>query len=348
MRHLALAALVALLATAAVVTADADESSVTASGGAEAEAPEPAKAAQLQLQEAGSRSDADRVVHVNYASSQRVHPAPEPAARAPQELSPTAHCNRFRSRVVRAIINEQVMPLVEENEVELPRECILHPDHDLLRLQEEQKKELWREQWKCGVCGKQFRSEFFLDKHLERRHSAFGTQNSSTCLADLCDVFDCAGVIADMHAKGTFPAEGEGLPTAAALPRGVGAAACSERAMSKRRLSCQAILQRCFPPEGTDAARYLNDLFEQKFCEALTCSERPLDAVRRAVAMRFTSGRVRPLYAALAALLLTALAVYYTLLWCSRARRPPRTLQRLPSARRWPLPFFARSKSKNF
>ena len=48
--------------------------------------------------------------------------------------------------------------------------CPLHPSNDRLRQHEEHKQAVTQYQWKCALCGKMFRSESYIDLHLERKH----------------------------------------------------------------------------------------------------------------------------------------------------------------------------------
>ncbi|CAN4087977.1 unnamed protein product [Withania somnifera] len=68
------------------------------------------------------------------------------------------HCSRERSRAAWKVVEEYLMPFVEREKYELPRQCRLHPSNDIFRDQEEHK--------------------IHLDGH-------------SKCLADVCGALHC-------------------------------------------------------------------------------------------------------------------------------------------------------------
>jgi rubredoxin len=46
-------------------------------------------------------------------------------------------------------------------------------------------------QWRCGLCGKVFKSEQYIDAHLVRRHTDSLPAAGGTCLAEYCDILRC-------------------------------------------------------------------------------------------------------------------------------------------------------------
>eukprot|EP00274_Cyanoptyche_gloeocystis_P002121 CAMPEP_0196660356 /NCGR_PEP_ID=MMETSP1086-20130531/39260_1 /TAXON_ID=77921 /ORGANISM="Cyanoptyche gloeocystis , Strain SAG4.97" /LENGTH=334 /DNA_ID=CAMNT_0041994707 /DNA_START=88 /DNA_END=1093 /DNA_ORIENTATION=+ len=202
--------------------------------------------------------------------------------------SSTASCNRFRSRIARNVIEEQIFPAADDVEYELPSDCPFARDNDILRLQELSKKEMWRDQWRCTVCSKVFKSEHFLDKHLENKHSSHISKNATVCLADMCDFLNCDNLIRQMHydeALEDVPIENLGFdPTAPII--------CKDHVMERKKLACQAVMQRCFPPDN-EATKYLNDLFDREFCQRMTAAIKiwPPYAKRSLPASRFVCGR---------------------------------------------------------
>ncbi|PPR90329.1 hypothetical protein GOBAR_AA30355 [Gossypium barbadense] len=105
------------------------------------------------------------------------------------------HCSRERSRAAWQIIDDYLMPFVEEEGYQISADCRLHPDNDLFRDQERHKIHLDVNEWRCGYCKKSFRAERFLDQHFDNRHYNLLNVNQSKCLADLCGALHCDFVI---------------------------------------------------------------------------------------------------------------------------------------------------------
>ncbi|XP_057488783.1 uncharacterized protein LOC130774731 isoform X3 [Actinidia eriantha] len=80
------------------------------------------------------------------------------------------HCSRERSRAAAKIIEEFLMPFVEQEKYQISSTCRLHPDHDIFRDQEQNKIHVDVNEWRCGYCKKIFRAENFLDQHFDSRH----------------------------------------------------------------------------------------------------------------------------------------------------------------------------------
>ncbi|KAI4341357.1 hypothetical protein MLD38_026089 [Melastoma candidum] len=80
------------------------------------------------------------------------------------------HCSRERSRAAWRIIEEYLMPFVEQEKFQMSSRCRLHPDNYLFRDQEEHKIHVGINEWRCGYCKKSFRAEKFLDQHFDNRH----------------------------------------------------------------------------------------------------------------------------------------------------------------------------------
>mmetsp|Transcript_44015 Transcript_44015/g.71631 ORF Transcript_44015/g.71631 Transcript_44015/m.71631 type:complete len:303 (-) Transcript_44015:2381-3289(-) len=247
----------------------------------------------------------------------------------PSDDSPTLKCSRLRSRIVRGIIEEQVMPTVEDAGYFLPKECLLSRANDILRLQEEQKHELWREQWKCLLCGKSFRSEFYLDKHMENKHTSLYHSNATCCLADLCEMFDCESGIEEAKSrnKNTPYSELDNVPLSEIeMHRGP----CKENVMDRRKAMCEAVLHKCFSPDKSDSSRALFDTFERRFCARLSCSP----AMEKLKWKLPVSGKWRKFYGVLVFILVGSLAVFYALFFYTRRKsRSGNDLRRLSRSR---------------
>merc|ERR1712146_94226 len=78
-----------------------------------------------------------------------------------------------------------------------PKGCPFDPNRDLFGYHEKQKQRKKpgsaATTWTCGICGKQFKNEHYLDLHMERKHMN-ETPSEGVCLADYCELFEvCFG-----------------------------------------------------------------------------------------------------------------------------------------------------------
>ncbi len=112
-------------------------------------------------------------------------------------------CARNQSRVVRSVLENYLFPLVKEAKYEYPDGCSLNPSLDwtamytvqfefLTVFRHERNKEPSRRgsRWKCGLCGKVFKAESWLDMHFENKHSS-NIGKDHVCLADICPLIGC-------------------------------------------------------------------------------------------------------------------------------------------------------------
>lgn len=79
-------------------------------------------------------------------------------------------CSRDNTRIVRKIIQSKVNPVLEKYNVNLGIECPFHPSRDIFAPQQSAKRQNRPSQWTCGLCGKSFFEEKFLDLHFGSRH----------------------------------------------------------------------------------------------------------------------------------------------------------------------------------
>ncbi len=74
----------------------------------------------------------------------------------------------------------------------MPEQCPLHFTHDVFKVQELAKLHYRANLWTCGLCGKSFYREPYLDLHVASKHaSSVSFDLTSVCLANFCDVFRC-------------------------------------------------------------------------------------------------------------------------------------------------------------
>ncbi|XVF54619.1 hypothetical protein PTKIN_Ptkin05aG0196200 [Pterospermum kingtungense] len=160
------------------------------------------------------------------------------------------HCSRERSRMAWQIIEDYLMPFVEEEGYQISTKCRLHRDNDLFRDQEEHKINYDVNEWRCGYCKKSFRAENFLDQHFDNRHYNLLNVNQSKCLADLCGALHCDFLMNSKSPK----------------------AKCNPAAVARNRHFCESLAGSCFPITQGPSASRLHELFLHQFCDAHTCS----------------------------------------------------------------------------
>ncbi|KAG6524635.1 hypothetical protein ZIOFF_014570 [Zingiber officinale] len=198
------------------------------------------------------------------------------------------HCSRERSRIASKIIDQYLMPFVEQEQYHLPNKCRLHHDNDIFREQEEHKIHVDINEWRCGFCKKSFRAEKFLDLHFDNRHSnllddvaplVFSDLLYVTvtevvacflcltlcplcllwvfisiqgrCLADLCGALHCDQMVESKKAK----------------------TKCNPAAAARNRHLCESLADNCFPTSQGHSASRLHEFFLRQFCDAHTCSQ---------------------------------------------------------------------------
>ncbi|KAI8529151.1 hypothetical protein RHMOL_Rhmol12G0203600 [Rhododendron molle] len=162
------------------------------------------------------------------------------------------HCSRERSRAAWEIIEEYLMPFVEQEKYQISRKCRLHPENDIFRDQEENKIHVDINEWRCGYCKKIFRGEKFLDQHFDNRHYNLLNVSESKCLADLCGALHCDFTM-DSYSK-------------------FRKTKCNPAAAARNHHLCESLADSCFPVGQSPSANRLHELFLRQFCDAHTCS----------------------------------------------------------------------------
>jgi len=170
-------------------------------------------------------------------------------------------CSRSVSRVVRKQLGSEVLTLAsQQGYSEWPGNCAFDPSHDLYA--EHEKQKLRRKPgtpglaWHCGICGKTFKSEHYLDLHMERRHMNETPQAVPVCLADYCEVFEVCHGESRIRPK---PAGNESR--------------CDEHNLAVARQRCDTAMQVCFPLDKP-IARRLHAQLSRHWCQVLDCQIR--------------------------------------------------------------------------
>lgn len=197
--------------------------------------------------------------------------------------APLESCSRDKSRKVRTILRELVLSQLG-SEFELPDDCPLDPELDSQLPHEELKRSMAGTDWGCGACGKHFRSEEFVDKHMFRKHPELIDQDRTVCLADMCDVFLC-DELATRFKRQKFDDDENDDDSGISddqLVQQIAKSKCDELKMKSLKHRCQALVTRCFPPDMNPEAHRLSNLFSHQLCSHFSCDfkgKRPIDLI---------------------------------------------------------------------
>ncbi|XP_065213083.1 uncharacterized protein LOC135840457 [Planococcus citri] len=101
-------------------------------------------------------------------------------------------CPRDSSTIVRQLIKNKWIPVLEKYQVKLPLDCPFHLKRDIFYPQELAKRQYRLSQWTCAFCGKSFYQEKHLDLHFDNRHrNKINMAEDAVCLSDYCDIMRC-------------------------------------------------------------------------------------------------------------------------------------------------------------
>eukprot|EP00928_Gymnodinium_smaydae_P055163 TRINITY_DN3875_c0_g3_i1.p2 TRINITY_DN3875_c0_g3~~TRINITY_DN3875_c0_g3_i1.p2 ORF type:complete len:401 (-),score=83.88 TRINITY_DN3875_c0_g3_i1:33-1235(-) len=200
--------------------------------------------------------------------------APRPALAAPRkedkpprtELS--HRCSRAISRATRKEIeNEVIKPATKVGVLTWPKGCRLDPALDMYAYQEKQKQKKrgsgtpqtsHSSTWTCGICGKQFKNEHYLDLHMERRHMNT-TPRDAVCVADYCEAFDTCNKV-DVDRPVGRSAKKPTTP-------------CNQTQLLELREQCHETLAGCLSLTEAEP-RLLHAKLSRHFCQSLDCDIR--------------------------------------------------------------------------
>lgn len=161
------------------------------------------------------------------------------------------HCDRTRSKEARYALDTIAWRPLRTHNIYLQPDCILSREGDILRQQEAVKYQLNSAAWHCEICGKIFKTEYYLDMHLARRHKDERDDNGTVCLADLCGVMvPCVPLghpplppvsTATLVALAKQNTSVRVTPTVTPLPM-----ACTDEVARRRRVqSCTQVISEC-------------------------------------------------------------------------------------------------------
>lgn len=159
-------------------------------------------------------------------------------------------CSRSLSSLVRELVRTEVLPRMfpthpssKDHAQLVPEQCLLHPGNDMFADQERHKVVTSGALHKCLYCNKTFKSDAYLDAHMDRRHTdelrgardAAGRPNARFCPADLAPLF---GV----------PTAPSSSPSSASLGAADGGAGggpgCSDRVVERLVHRCRSMARR--------------------------------------------------------------------------------------------------------
>lgn len=160
------------------------------------------------------------------------------------------NCDRTRSAEARKALNKIVWTPLRRHNIELTAsQCILAEENDILLAQEEHKRQVKATAaiWQCTKCNKMFRSEWFLDKHMMRRHAHLRHNECTVCLADYCgSMIPCVPLTE--RPLPTLTSHSLLVSTPPSERAGTAAAGnfCQNAEIRKRRLqACSKVVQDC-------------------------------------------------------------------------------------------------------
>lgn len=188
-------------------------------------------------------------------------------------------CSREQSRRVRHFVDTVLMAKFTKSfkyDLEkLPATCLLNPERDLFREQEKHKLQSSTHQWDCLACGKKFKSEFYLDRHMQLHHPEKlrnGTDsNGAVCLGDMCPVFGCqmfrkTSVSAGTDLGGSVNSYRLHQKEQAEMKSFDEVHTCTQEDVATLKQQCHEIMSTCFQ-DHPDMMKYS----EQTVCGLLSC-----------------------------------------------------------------------------
>lgn len=195
------------------------------------------------------------------------------------------HCDRTRATEARLALSRLLWQPLQTLSIPLRNDCIVHPDNDILLLSHSSKIAQPGGLYSCSICGKTFRSEYYLDKHQARHHPLLRHPNSSTCLSDLCgSIIPCIPLNSPPSPSVStvrLEKEDNGQPQEDLTRKGT---YCSDRKERRRKvLMCVDTYRRCLDKEGRWTESILRRL-KRDLCErALKVECMPRGQVRSVV-----------------------------------------------------------------
>ena len=202
-------------------------------------------------------------------------------------------CDREMSRHVRIFIQHNIYPQLSVKPEELPKACALHPDNYIYADQESHKHEESRMDWKCSHCGKHFKTEFYLDKHMHNAHPDLLREGAGNmCPASLCPIFGCRGSDS-LGGRGKSKIQKRSTTAGKVSTKklvdeknfdldGI----CTDAGVERSQYQCEVLVRRCF-----GKMEYELEHFQQQLCNTLHCADGILKGSIYEYEQRVGSGR---------------------------------------------------------
>eukprot|EP00808_Paulinella_micropora_P019866 g494.t1 len=184
----------------------------------------------------------------------------------------SAVCDRRQSRQARDIIQRKVILEASSAGYQLPSDCPWAPERDMLKQQEDFKEKITQREWNCKQCGKTFTSEDWLDAHLDRKHMQDIPATRDICLADYCDILQCADSSEKAMPLGLNTYDYKDPLNAMLKP------ACDPADMQKKQYLCQGLVQKCANPDHGSVHHRVYDIVTKSLCASLTCDPKKADS----------------------------------------------------------------------
>lgn len=188
----------------------------------------------------------------------------------------THECPRTEASQAKAIVEGALAPAAAAAGLRLSAACPFHPSKSVFARQHRHKALEPKGYWRCGFCQKQFRSEAFLDRHMDLRHHTEVDGNTTVCLGDFCDILGCpaAGHHHDDHdhedGHGGGHSSGQASQRDAAHHHGEHAAHATAH--------CAALMRRCLEADpavsrdvGGETAAKAVQRVAREFCSVDPC-----------------------------------------------------------------------------
>lgn len=97
-------------------------------------------------------------------------PSQNPPMGTQEGILKAKNCSREGSSIVRHFLQTAFKPIFKKFEVKMPLNCPLHFNRDVFKVQELAKLHYRVNLWTCGLCGKSFYREPYLDMHMDKAH----------------------------------------------------------------------------------------------------------------------------------------------------------------------------------
>lgn len=194
--------------------------------------------------------------------------APKSGKTARTTRTPLTHdCSRSYSRIVRRRFEREISRFLPGNgkkgEIRWPAGCPFHHEVDLWGRHERAKvkpasKKPGSSEWVCGFSGKVFKSEHYLDLHLERRYMNETPGDGGVCLEQYCEMFEFCKVD---DSNSWYDSLNPEPPS------------CDPVQLANWGNECSSVMERCFPLTDGIGDR-LDEKMSKLLCEPLTCDAR--------------------------------------------------------------------------